>query len=69
MISAPLPATSHLLFDASSQANTSGGRNGTSFFMYSSTCFTGSEFTVMFPLASTRYAPYEADSAPTQSSW
>src|SRR5258706_10972822 len=47
MIKAPLPETSHLLFDASSHANTSRGRNGTSLFMYSSTCFSASHFTLM----------------------
>src|SRR6476659_8427962 len=35
MISAPLPATSHLLLEASSQAGASGGRNWASFARYS----------------------------------
>src|SRR4051812_19467447 len=38
MMSAPLPETSHLLFDASSHAGASGGRKATSFFAYSSAC-------------------------------
>ena len=54
MIIEPWPEIRYLLFEASSQANTSGGRNFTSFFMYSSTCFTASDLTVMLPLASTR---------------
>src|SRR4051812_39862945 len=57
MMSAPLPAISHLLFDASSHAKTSGGSSGTSLFVYSSTCFTASDFTAMLPLASTSSAP------------
>src|SRR4029079_14827985 len=35
MISAPLPATSHLLLEASSQAGASAGRNWASFARYS----------------------------------
>src|SRR5215813_1203904 len=57
MISAPLPAISHLLLEASSQAKTSGGSTGTSRFMYSSTCLTAADLTLMSPLASTSSAP------------
>src|SRR5436190_7708587 len=64
MISAPLPDTSHLLFEESSHAKTSGGSTATSFFMYSRTCFTLSDFTVTLPLASTSSAPYAPKSVP-----
>ena len=53
MISAPLPETSHLLFEALSQAGASGGRNCASFAQYSSAWRTVSVLTVMLPLAST----------------
>src|SRR5262249_21665000 len=67
MISAPLPATSHLLLPASSQAKTSGGKNGTAFLNHSSTRFVSSDFTVTLPSASTRVDPWLANTAPTQS--
>src|SRR5690242_17033635 len=68
MIIEPWPEMSHLLLDASSHAKTSFGMYLTSCCMYSSTCFTASFFlTMMLPLASTRSAPYEWKSAPTQS--
>src|SRR3954467_2243287 len=66
MMSAPLPAISHLLFDASSHANTSGGRNCTSFLQYSIACRVASDLTVMLPLASISCAPYAAKIAPTE---
>src|SRR5215210_2994132 len=52
-ISAAWPEISALLFDESSQANTSGGRFGTSFLNHSRTCFTGSDLTVVLPSLST----------------
>src|SRR5690349_8861729 len=64
MISAPLPAISHLLFEASSHANTSGGRNRTSSLQYSIAWRVSAELTVMLPLASTRCAPCAAKIAP-----
>src|SRR5579862_8340391 len=67
MINEPWPEMMYLLLEASSQAKTSGGMTFTSRCEYSSTCFTESDLTVMFPLASTRSAPKEANSAPTQS--
>src|SRR3954469_14833743 len=67
MISAALPDTSALLFEASSQAKTSGGRLGTSFLNHSSTCRVASDLTVMLPFSSTNCAPYAAKTAPTQS--
>ncbi len=56
-ISAPLPESSHLLFDASSQACASGGQKPASFLPYSSTWRTASVLTVMLPLASISSAP------------
>src|SRR5689334_22337062 len=67
MMSAPLPAINHLLFEASSHANTSGGRNGTSFLQYSIAWRVASVFTVMLPFASTSCAPYAAKMAPAES--
>src|SRR5258706_10812898 len=64
MISAPLPETSHLLFEASSHDAASAGRKATSFFMYSSACLTLSVFTVMSPLALTSSAPWLRKMAP-----
>src|SRR5438034_11446280 len=56
-ISAAWPEINALLFDESSQANTSGGRNGTSFLNHPRTCFTGSDLTVILPSLSTSSAP------------
>src|SRR6185312_117108 len=68
MIIEPWPEIRYLLFDASSQAKTSGGMYLTSCCMYSSTCLTASFFfTRMLPFASTRSAPNEWNNAPTQS--
>src|SRR5271166_3973274 len=67
MIKAPLPEISHLLLPASSQAKTSGGRTGTSFWNQASTWRTGSDLTVMLPSSSTKFAPWLANTAPTQS--
>ena len=64
MISAPWPEIRNLLFEASSHANTSGGRTFTSFCAYSSTCRTASDLTVMLPLASTSCAPKRGRSHP-----
>src|SRR5207248_10760544 len=66
-ISAPLPEISHLLLLASSQAKTSGGRNGTIFLNHSRTCFVASDLTVTLPSWSTSTDPWEANTAPTQS--
>src|SRR5215469_10938433 len=66
MISAPLPATSHLLLPVSSQAKTSGGKNGTAFLNHSSTRLVSSDLTVTLPSASTRVDPWLANTAPTQ---
>src|SRR5215831_7754118 len=49
MIIEPCPEIRYLLFDASSQANTSAGRNFTSLCMYSSTRLTASDLTVILP--------------------
>src|SRR5204863_10072949 len=57
MIKAPLPEMSQRLLEASSQANTSAGRNGTSFLNHSRTCLVASDLTVMLPLASMSCAP------------
>src|SRR6478736_3382955 len=54
MISAPRPETSHLLFEASSQAGASAGKNLASLTLNSSAWRTASLFTVMSPLALTR---------------
>src|SRR5262249_2764530 len=68
MIIDPWPEIRYLLFDASSQANTSGGRYFTSCCMYSSTCFTPSLFfSRLLPFSSTRSAPNAWNIAPTQS--
>src|SRR5436190_23996718 len=56
-ISAAWPEISALLLLESSHAKTSGGRNGTSFLNQPSTCFTGSDLTVMLPSLSTSSAP------------
>src|ERR1051326_1601835 len=61
-MSAAWPEISALLFEESSHAKTSDGSCGTSFFMYSRTCFTGSDFTVMLPSLSTSSAPYALNS-------
>src|SRR3954451_12664895 len=57
MISAACPEISALLLLESSQAKTSGGRNGTSFLNHSSTCLVASDFTVVLPSLSTSWAP------------
>src|SRR3954465_13479582 len=57
MISAACPETSALLLLESSQAKTSGGRTGTSRLNQSSTCFTGSDLTVILPSLSPSSAP------------
>src|ERR1041384_2162203 len=56
-ISEACPEIRNLLFEASSQANASGGRNGTSFLNHSSTCLVASDLTVMLPSLSTIRAP------------
>src|SRR5262249_61733586 len=61
IISAPLPEISHLLLLASSQAKTSGGRNGTIFLNHSSTCLVASDLTVTLPSWSTSTAPCDAN--------
>src|SRR6188508_3202259 len=66
MISAAWPEISALLLLESSQAKTSGGRNGTSFLNHSSTCFTWSDLTMVLPSLSTSCAPYALNTAPTQ---
>src|SRR5438067_2046712 len=65
-ISAAWPEINALLLLESSQANTSGGRNGTSFLNQPRTCFTGSDLTVMLPSLSTNSAPCAVKTAPTQ---
>src|SRR5436190_10324617 len=67
MIIAPRPDTSHLLFEASSHAGASAGKNFASFTLYSSALRTSSVFTVMSPLALTRYAPWPLNQAPAVS--
>src|ERR1043165_7141995 len=67
MIIAPRPDTSHLLFEASSHAGASAGKNFASLVAYSSAWRTSSVFTVMSPLALTRYAPYALNHAPAVS--
>src|SRR5256885_4970249 len=67
MIIEPWPEIRYLLFEASSQAKTSGGIAATRRFEESSTCFTASVLTLAWPLASTRSAPNEWNIAPTQS--
>src|ERR1041385_6447173 len=57
MISAAWPEISALLFEESSQAKTSGGSTGTSFWNHSSTCFIASDLTVTLPSLSTIWAP------------
>src|SRR5213595_2710900 len=57
------PEINALLFDESSQANTSGGRNGTSFLNHSSTCLVASDLTVMLPSLSTICAPWPRNTA------
>src|SRR5205814_9976992 len=53
MISAAWPEISALLLLESSQANTSGGRNFTSFWNHAITCFTASDLTVPSPTLQT----------------
>src|SRR3954454_5446537 len=67
MISAALPDTSILLFEASSQANTSGGRNGTSFLNHSRTCLVSSHLPVTSLCSLTIVARCEANTPQTQS--
>src|SRR5437868_10879918 len=54
MIIAPRPEISHLLFDASSQAGASAGKNFASLTLYSSAWRTESVLTVMSPFPFTR---------------
>src|SRR6266481_7295921 len=65
MISAPLPEISLLLLLASSQANTSAGKTGTSLLNHSSTCLVASELTVMLPSWSTSCAPWPRNTTST----
>src|SRR5207302_5902679 len=65
-MNAAWPEISALLLLESSQAKTSGGRNGTSFLNHASTCLTGSDLTMMLPSLSTRSAPCAVKTAPTQ---
>src|SRR6185369_2382380 len=59
------PEISALLFEASSQAKTLGGKNGTVFLHHSSTVRVASLLTVISPLASTSCAPWALNNAPT----
>src|ERR1700722_15128098 len=61
---AALPEISARLFEASSQLTASDGMNFTIFAMYSMTCITLSDSTVMFLLPSTRSAPKAPNVAP-----
>src|SRR5437764_4880567 len=63
-IRALCPEISALLFDASSQAKTLGGKNGTIRLNHSSTVRTASVLTVMLPLSSTSCAPWLLNTAP-----
>src|SRR5205085_7309524 len=67
MINAPRPETSHLLFEASSHAGASAGKNLASLTLNSSAWRTASVFTVMSPLALTRCAPWALNQAPAVS--
>src|SRR3954462_14810991 len=67
MIIAPRPETSHLLLDASSHAGASAGKNFASFTLYSSAWRTGSDLTVISPLALTNCAPKPWNQAPAVS--
>src|SRR5439155_3921153 len=66
-MNAVLPATRASLLEALSQAPTSGGRNWVSLFKYSRAWRTGSDFTVILPLASTISAPKARKKAPSHS--
>src|SRR5947199_5959323 len=59
------PEMRALLFEASSQAKTLGGKNGTAFLNHSSTIFVASLLTVISPLASTSCAPWVLNIEPT----
>src|SRR5437764_12244617 len=59
------PEISALLLDASSQAKTLGGKDGTVFLNHSSTIRIASLRTVMLPLASTSCAPWLLNIEPT----
>src|SRR5436190_23756055 len=59
------PEISALLFDASSQAKTLGGKNGTVFLNHSSTARVASLLTVMSPFSLTSTAPWLLNTAPT----
>src|SRR5258707_10918582 len=67
MISAPRPETSHLLLEESSQAGASGGKNLDTRAYHSTAWRTGSDLTVMLPLASTSAAPNDWETAPAAS--
>src|SRR5258707_15167343 len=67
MISAPRPETSHLLLEESSQAGASGGKNLGTRAYHSSAWRTGSDLTVMLPLASTSAAPNDWKTPPAVS--
>src|SRR6202040_2406612 len=64
-ISALWPEISALLFEASSQAKTLGGKNGTVFLNHSSTVRVASLLTVIAPFASTSLTPSALNIAPT----
>src|SRR5438067_13323499 len=64
-MSALCPEISALLFEASSQAKTLGGKNGTVFLNHSSTVRIASVLTVISPFSSTRCAPQLLNIAPT----
>src|SRR5262249_42971277 len=66
-IKAPLPATSHLLLEALSQALTSGGRNAESRCKYSSAWRVASDLMVISPFSLTSSAPKARNKAPSQS--
>src|SRR5690348_11281713 len=64
-ISALCPEISALLLDASSQAKTLGGKNGTVFLNHSSTVLIASLRTVMSPFSFTSCAPWLLNIEPT----
>src|SRR5215813_1662679 len=64
-INALWPEISALLFEASSQAKTLGGKNGTVRLNHSSTVRVVSLLTVMSPLAFTSCSPWALNMAPT----
>src|ERR671936_281385 len=64
-IRALCPEISALLFEASSQAKTLGGKNGTVFLNHSSTVRVALLLTVISPFASTNWTQYALNMAPT----